>query len=659
MDADEPFAKENILKFVGQCNYYLNFFRNYEGDQKDKEEIIKLYRTFDPIYYTDFFSIILAAVTPFKRKNAEALAQLSLEIFTEEQRKNLAYITIHQSEFFFFCCCDFGVFTPEDAINAYHYKAGSYYSSILAPELVSVHGVDAIIKRYGLTQEQYREGSKDNFKVYRFERCYDGSDFDSAIIKDDIDTVKKLYKTDGSNQSKYSVSIGGLSSDTQSILSLAILFKSQKVIDFFFSQKVPINISNLHGWRAIHSACYNGDIELFERLYSMGETDINGCLCAACIGHSQEMVQHLISKHNMSIEGGDYLDNLSLVWYAFECRNYDIIFKINTFNPNMNNFSGFEPLFQQCAPNAQPSPILNFYRQRTIYQNQGKFYKLVGFKGKDGKEYKQVPFSGEYLITEMAKKGYRDLIMLLKLLGGELEVSNSYGRDVIINACMYGWELIISLFLGVGKSVVKTDDDELNGLYYAMKNNFLCIVAMYEQNTDLTSLMFLRAAAHNYAPDTLKFGLNILVGCDDFELSELDKYVIEAVDGNNIKSLEMLINDYGADIKKPKCVKPKVLHPVCLAAEKGYNKVLKFLLDHGANPRASYNDGITNISSFECAIKSGNKKTLRILLLRANVGMGTLNTLISICEEKKESSKSQKALKQLNEYYEIFLKDQK
>ncbi|KAH0790322.1 hypothetical protein GPJ56_005764 [Histomonas meleagridis] len=329
MDSPQPFEDESIIKFLRQCIFVGARFRKFEGDPKEKEEIVKFIKTFDP------------AVNNFKIKNAEALASLTFEIFSQEFRDRIAYSCIQRNLFFFFVCSDAGVFPPETAINMFNIVYGKKYPILILPEFDTIYGKKESLYKFEITEESYENIRK---------------------IIDDIDTIRKLY-TDDIKTTNFSVAFSDLGALRQPLLSAAILFKSRQCIEFFLEEKkLPIDASDDRGWRPIHCACYIGDKELFERLLAKCPQDITGCLCAATLSNEYEMFDYLQEKHQMDLN--DHVYNLNITWYMFEVRNYHVIFDcypLDQLNPNYANYSCFKPILEECAPNSDPGTVKKFY----------------------------------------------------------------------------------------------------------------------------------------------------------------------------------------------------------------------------------------------------------------------------------------------------------
>ncbi|KAH0787768.1 hypothetical protein GPJ56_008291 [Histomonas meleagridis] len=330
----------------------------YEGDPKEKEEIIKILKEY---HFTDIVSFLFSSISRYREKHTEAIVYLVFDLFDENQRHLFAYYCVHNDLFFFFCCCDAGVFTADDVIESYNIILPpdliNRPQSNLVPELEITLGPEELMETFKYKPDHYQDIRKDCWAQFRRCRRYPNSKaFDFAIMDDDVETIKSLYpRGDYPEVTNYKIALATLISHQHPILSAAVLFNSRKVIDFFIEQKVPINATNPHGWRAIHSAAFIGDIELFERFYNMGEHDIQGCLCAAICGRSNSMVDHLITNHDMSLETDHYF-NLSALWFAFEFRNYYIIEKFieKGFDTNTKNSEYFELVFLPKSNDIRP-----------------------------------------------------------------------------------------------------------------------------------------------------------------------------------------------------------------------------------------------------------------------------------------------------------------
>ncbi|KAH0789749.1 ankyrin repeat protein [Histomonas meleagridis] len=628
MDSNTPFAVESVKKFLQQCVLILNTLHDYEGNPTVRQEIRNFLRTFHVDYSSDIISVILTSADPFRPRHTQALVDVLFDFLDPDRRELFAYTAVKNNIYFFFTCCDLGLFTADTVVDAFRLRFADDNSPqgdsmLVSPELEIIYGPEAYNKKLGLTPQEYQNLSRDCWMNFRSHRLYFGADdFDLALINDDINNARALFNPQKNFVTQHKVSIAGLPETQHPIVSAAILYRAYQVFEFLIGEyKLPINVRDAYGWGVLHSAAYVGNIQLFERLYQLGETNINGCLCAAICGRNIAMVDYLIQNCKLSVFE-DHFYNLPAIWYAFEFRNYHVIldlYPMDQLKPDLDNFALFKPIYEECSAVAEPSNVVGYDGVRKLYVgNDGRYNKLVGFTGVDGKQYQNLPFIGDCLVTMCARKGYRDLIHLLYILKGTMSKVDGYGRDVFSYAAEQGFELIVAACMKLGLKSTNPDKTNREPLYYSSRNNFFLVNSVYYNVFKVIPDKYLGVAVQYQAKNVMIYTFRLMAQDPNVKVRAFDVYLRLAAEAHAAKALELLF-DFGADIKGYKCKDPGDLHPLVIAAGNGDVECMRILLENRAWPDASHMvNPFKKVTAMQAAQESGNPAAVELLNLYKN-----------------------------------------
>ncbi|MCY4644854.1 MAG: ankyrin repeat domain-containing protein [Bacteriovoracales bacterium] len=189
----------------------------------------------------------------------------------------------------------------------------------------------------------------------------------------------------------------------------------------FIQAGADVNVVDAHGWKALHYAILNGQLEVAQELISAG-TDVNGT-----------DIYGFTPFHLAFFSGNDHAADLLVKAGA----------DVNALDPHGN-------------------PILNIAVMRGL---AGEVKALIGFA--PAADANALDAQGYTPLTGALRMGRLDIAQILIDAGADVNLEDGHGVTPLYLASMYGYSDLVDSILGAGADADFSDTDGNNSLHKA------------------------------------------------------------------------------------------------------------------------------------------------------------------------------------------------
>lgn len=266
------------------------------------------------------------------------------------------------------------------------------------------------------------EQRKDNWKLLKINRnnLFTG-ELENAILKDDVEKLRQIAKTDDEFDPDQSVEPAGfecnpwLRGRAIPLVSYAALCSAEKCFKFLINSPIDVLEEDGLKWNPIHFAIAGGNLQII-KLLEERKVPFDGCTIPATLFYQNSILKWLINDKGLGSD--DTLNGESGFHAAAKVNNIEAaqILAEKGVNPNDRDDSGRTPLFY-CSSNSGPLNVLEFLLNRGFNINDVDDDRSTPlFHAAEKGDFKLVEFLVKNGANVNVRRIRRKFIRIIKLL---------------------------------------------------------------------------------------------------------------------------------------------------------------------------------------------------------------------------------------------------